>query len=152
MTAYVIERGDGGVSIMHTTGDVQTEISKWERASNTTAVSVRQAGALPDRTFRNAWKVNGAAVEIDMAKARDIHRDRLRLERGPLLEALDVEVLRAVETDDRAKIADIAAQKKALRDATEDPAIEAARTPEELKAIALPDLGITGVTAFARPG
>ena len=45
---------------------------------------VRDASSLTvpaDRTFRGAWQFSGDAVEIDMAAARDIHRDNLRAER-----------------------------------------------------------------------
>ena len=40
---------------------------------------VRDASSLTvpsDRTFRGAWKFNGDAVEIDMAAAREIHKDK----------------------------------------------------------------------------
>lgn len=74
-------------------------------------------------------------ITINMDKARDIHRDRLRAMRQPVLEALDVEYQRADEQADANLKADIAARKQALRDVTADPAIEAAKTPEELSAI-----------------
>jgi len=45
-----------------------------------------------------------------------------------------VAFMRAVEAGDTAKQAEIAAKKQALRDATDDPVITAAQTPEELKA------------------
>ena len=99
---------------------------------------VRDASSLTvptDRTFRDAWQFSGAAVEIDMAAARDIHRDNLRAERKPLLEALDVAYMRALE-DDTGTV-DITAEKQALRDVTEDPRIDAAATPDELKALTL---------------
>lgn len=88
-----------------------------------------------DRTFRGAWQFNGAAVEIDMAKARDIHRDNLRVERAPKLAALDVAYMKALETS--GDTAAIAAEKQALRDVTADARIEAAATPEALKALTL---------------
>ena len=99
---------------------------------------VRDASSLTvptDRTFRGAWQFNGDAVEIDMVAARDIHRDNLRAERKPLLEALDVAYMRALE-DDTGTV-DITAEKQALRDVTEDPRIDAAATPDELKALTL---------------
>jgi len=74
-------------------------------------------------------------IRVNMDKARDIKRDIIRSERKPLFEALDVEFMRSVEAADLAKQAEIAAKKQALRDATQDPAIEAAQTPEELKAV-----------------
>ena len=99
---------------------------------------VRDASSLTvpaDRTFRGAWQFNGAAVEIDMAAARDIHRDNLRREREPKLAALDVDYMKALEQG--GDTAAIAAQKQALRDITADARIEAAATPNELKALTL---------------
>jgi hypothetical protein len=87
-----------------------------------------------DRTFRNAWVVESGAVSVDMPMAREIHRDHLREMRKPLLEQSDVEFIRAIEARDLDLQAQIAAKKVALRDVTRDPLIEAARTPEELKA------------------
>jgi hypothetical protein len=99
---------------------------------------VRDASSLTvpaDRTFRGAWAFNGAAVEIDMAAARGIHRDNLRAERAPKLAALDVAYMKALEQS--GDTAAIAAQKQALRDVTGDARIEAAATPDALKALTL---------------
>lgn len=88
-----------------------------------------------DRIFRNAWRANGKRIDVDMPKAREIHRDRLRRLRAPLLEALDVEYMRADERNDQEEKKRISDRKVILRDVTTDPAIEAASTPEELKAV-----------------
>jgi hypothetical protein len=99
---------------------------------------VRDASSITvpaDRTFRGAWAFNGAAVEIDMTKARDIHRDNLRAERAPKLAALDVAYMKALEQGGDTFY--IAADKQALRDVTTDPRIEAAATPDALKALTL---------------
>jgi len=101
---------------------------------------VRDAASLTmptDRVFRGAWQFNGDAVEVDMVKARDIHRDNLRTERNPRLEALDTDWFRAAETGDTTAQSAIAASKQALRDVTSDARIEEATTPEELKALTL---------------
>ena len=74
-------------------------------------------------------------IKVNMTKAREIKRDQLRAERKPLLEQLDVEFMRAQEQGDQAKADEIAAKKQALRDVTDDPAIDAATTPDELKAV-----------------
>ena len=74
-------------------------------------------------------------ITVNMDKARDIKKDMIRAERKAKLEALDVEFMRAVEAGDTAAQATIAAKKQALRDATDDPAIAAATTPDELKAV-----------------
>lgn len=96
---------------------------------------VGQESIPADRSFRNAWKAAPGRVEVDMPKARDIHRDALRAKRAPLMAALDVEYMRADENGDAAKKAEIAAKKQTLRDVTKAPEIEAARTPDELKAV-----------------
>jgi len=96
---------------------------------------IADAADIPaDRTFRNAWTHDEAGIKVDMAKARDIHRDRLRALRAPKLKALDADYMRALEAKDIPKQADIIGRKQALRDVTADPAIEEAKTPEELAA------------------
>jgi hypothetical protein len=74
-------------------------------------------------------------ITVNMDKARDIKKDMIRAERNPKLAALDVEFMRAVEQGDTELQATIVAKKQALRDATDDPAILAAQTPDELKAV-----------------
>ena len=72
-------------------------------------------------------------IGVNITKAKDIWRDKIREERKPKLEALDVEFMRAVEAGDTDAQATISAKKQALRDATDDPIIEAATTVTELK-------------------
>ena len=71
-------------------------------------------------------------INVNMTKARDIHREKVRQARNPLLAAKDVEFQRALETG--ADTASIVSEKQALRDAPAAAAIDAATTPEELKA------------------
>jgi len=99
---------------------------------------IRDAASLTvpaDRTFRGAWQFDGNAVEIDMTKARDIHRDNLRAERAPKLDKLDIEWFRAVEAG--GDTAAIATAKRRLRNVTADSRIADAATPEALKALTL---------------
>lgn len=77
-------------------------------------------------------------ISIDMDKARALHRARLRIVRKPLLDALDLAWKRAMEAGDAKRAAAVAAEQQALRDLPADPAIDAAKTPEQLLA-ALPD-------------
>lgn len=99
-----------------------------------------------DRTFRGAWQFNGDVVEVDMAAARDIHREHLREERAPRFDALDAAWFRAAETNDTEAQANVAAQKQAMRNVTDDARIEAAATSDELKALTL-DVLIEGASA-----
>ena len=71
-------------------------------------------------------------INVNMTKARDLHRDKVRFARDPKLASKDVEFQRALETG--ADTTAIVAAKQALRDAPAAAAIEAATTPDELKA------------------
>jgi len=73
-------------------------------------------------------------IKVSMTKARKIKRESLREERKPLLEKLDVDFMRAQEQNDSERAEQIAEKKQLLRDVTKAPEIEAASTPEELKA------------------
>ena len=82
-------------------------------------------GALPDKS--------SVKITVDMSKAREIKRNMIRAERGPVMQSLDVDYMRALEGNDTAALAGVAAKKQALRDATVAPEIDAALTPEQLK-------------------
>ena len=69
---------------------------------------------------------------VDMAKAREIHKNNIRSARQPLLEALDIEFQKALETG--ASTTDIVAKKQALRDAPADSGITSASDTDALKA------------------
>jgi len=71
------------------------------------------------------------AIIIDINKAKDITKDRLRVERKPLLEAQDVAFQRALESS--ADTSAIVAEKQRLRDITT--LVDTANTIEELKAL-----------------
>jgi len=68
-------------------------------------------------------------IKIDIAKAKDITKDRLRQERKPLLESLDVQFQRALETG--ADTTAIVAEKQKLRDITLT--VDSMTTVEQLK-------------------
>ena len=69
---------------------------------------------------------------VDMAKAREIHKNNIRRAREPKLAELDVEFQKALETG--ASTTDIVAKKQALRDAPADSGIAAASDTDALKA------------------
>ena len=102
---------------------------------------VREASSLTvptDRTFRGAWQFNGDAVDVDMTAALAIHKDNLRAERKPRLDALDIDFMQALEAG--TSTTQIATDKATLRDITDDARLAAATTPDELKALDLATL------------
>ena len=68
-------------------------------------------------------------ITVNITKAKDIVKDRLRAERKPLLEAQDVAFQRALETS--ADTTAIVAEKARLRDITNQ--VDTMTTVEELK-------------------
>ena len=70
-------------------------------------------------------------ITINLDKAKDITKDRLRLERKPLLEAEDVKFMQAQETESDTTA--IVAEKQRLRDITKK--ADTCKTTDELKAL-----------------
>ena len=78
------------------------------------------------------------AIIIDIPKAKDITKDRLRAKRKPKLEALDVEQMKVLGDQDAINAID--GLKQQLRDAPAQ--VDNLKTVEELKAVTLPDVGV----------
>ena len=78
-------------------------------------------------------------ISIDMNKAKEIWKDYLRYERAPILEKLDLEFIKALESGNTEEQDKIKKTKQDLRDVTADPRIVKASSPEELKSLKLVD-------------
>ena len=85
-----------------------------------------------NRDFRGAWSLSGNVISEDLTKAKEIFKDKMREVRKPLLEAKDVELMKALEAGSDTSA--IASAKQALRDAPSASAIDAASNMTELKA------------------
>lgn len=133
----VMDDGRGIKRFTLTQDDIITEIHRaFGPGARPVSHAVMAWADLPtDRTYRDAWTVVDDQIGYDMAKAREIHKDRLRTERAPKLAELDIAYLQALEAGNTKAQQDIAAQKQALRDVTDDPAIEAAAGIATLKAV-----------------
>ena len=71
------------------------------------------------------------SFSINMSKAKDITKDRLRAERKPLLEAQDILFMQSQESS--ADTTAIVAEKARLRDITKD--ADSCTTTDQLKAL-----------------
>ena len=100
-----------------------------------------------EKTFRSAWEVtNGSnVININIEKAKDVWRNKIRSARIKPLETLDKEFMFALERGE--STVEIAAKKQALRDAPALDSISEATTQEELTAIQpIPDYVIDETT------
>ena len=72
-------------------------------------------------------------ITVNLTKAKDITKNRLRADRKPLLAEQDVLFMQAQESE--ADTTDIVAEKQRLRDITKD--ADACTTTDELKALSV---------------
>ena len=90
-----------------------------------------------ERTFREAWTAGAnpedGVISVNMDAAKDIWRDKIRTARKPELERLDAEFMQLLETG--ADTTAIVAHEHGVRDAPAHADIDAATTPDELKAV-----------------
>ena len=131
------EAGNYPVSWSVQFADETKEIDKYKEANTEFTViessPISFSNIPKDRTFRKAWETSADTISVNMSKAKEIYKNKLREMRKPPLEALDVEFMLALEKGNSTK--DIVERKQALRDVTDHQAIEAATTPEELKQV-----------------
>jgi hypothetical protein len=136
---HLIKKKDGSVAIMTTVSDdidPSDEFLKWSQEANDEIESHRpmEESEIPqDRYFRGAWIHKDDSIDVDIDKAKNIHRDVIRELRKPLLEALDIEFTRASESKDESKMKELIDKKNALRDVTQHSILLNASTPEEIK-------------------
>ena len=127
--AIIFTNDNGGVSVCIPTGEISIEAVK---AKDTPAGSIIvDQSTLPnsDNDFFDAWELSGSTVSVNLSKAKEITRARLRAEREPLLQAQDVLFQRALETS--ADTTAIVAEKQRLRDITNQ--VDSATTTAQLR-------------------
>ena len=89
------------------------------------------ASSLPkDREFRDAWTIDG---EIDLGKAKEIWRKKIRVARDKKLKELDIKWMKAMERGDTNIAASIASNKQTLRNLPDREEIRRAETLDQLK-------------------
>jgi hypothetical protein len=156
----IINNGDGSVAILHPAPEMFDSKSRTRKLLESKGVvftsdeevlqyiiskdvpvgkehRIVDAAKLPsDRTFRDAWTddFDTDTVDVDITKAKEIRKNHLRELRKPLLEALDIDFMRALEQG-KSTIS-ITSKKQALRDITK------VSLPDDLEALKdfIPDI------------
>ena len=116
MKVIIFTNDNGGVSVCVPTGELDIEAVK---AKDTPSHSIIvDASELPesDNDFFDAWELADNVVSVNIEKAKEITKKRLRAEREPLLAAQDVAYMRALEAGQDTSA--IVAKKQRLRDIT----------------------------------
>ena len=127
----IFTNDNGGVSVCIPTGELPIEqVQSKDCPANSYIVAVT---SLPeaDNDFFDAWEQTKGVVTVNITKAKEITKNRLRAERAPLLAAQDVAFQRALETG--ADTTAIVAEKARLRDVTH--LVDGCSSTAELRAL-----------------
>lgn len=129
----IFTNDNGGVSVCIPTGELPIEQVQAKDIPAGVKSYIVDASTLPenDNDFFDAWEQTKGVVTVNVDKAREITKARLRAEREPLLAAQDVAFQRAMETGGDLKA--IVAEKNRLRDVTS--LADRCTTTDELRAL-----------------
>lgn len=115
----IIYKTETGICIIHPTGEIPIE-AVFEKdvpeKYKSTAQIVDDSVIPSDRRLRNAWDFKDGKITEDLEKSKEITKDRLRREREPLLQDLDIQYMRASE--EKKDTTSIVNEKQRLRDIT----------------------------------
>jgi len=129
--AIIFENSTGGVSVCIPTGELSIqEVQTKDTPAGSFIVNVTD---LPNQynDFFDAWELKDGKVEVNLPKAVEITKKRLRSEREPLMSVQDVAFQRALESGADTTL--IVAEKNRLRAITS--LADAETTLEGLRAI-----------------
>ena len=129
MQVIIFTNDNGGVSVTVPTGELSIEAVKSKDTPSGSIIVDQSTLPSSDNDFFDAWELSGTTVLVNISKAKEITRKRLRKEREPLLAAQDVLFQRALETS--ADTTAIVAEKQRLRDITNQ--VDSATTTTQLR-------------------
>jgi hypothetical protein len=129
----IFTNSDGGVSVCVPTGEISVQEVQAKDIPEGVESFIVDASTLleADNDFFNAWEQAEGLITVNLDKAKELTKARLRRERAPLLAAQDVAFQRALETG--ADTSAIVAEKQRLRDITN--LTDQATTLDQLRAI-----------------
>ena len=131
--AIIFTNDNGGVSTCIPTGEISIEAVMEKDVPKGRNAKIVNIVDLPnqDNDFYDAWELVSGKVEVNLTKAKELTKKRLRMERAPLLTAQDIAFQRAIEEGKDTSA--IVAEKNRLRDITD--LADAETTLEGLRAI-----------------
>ena len=129
----IFTNDNGGVATCIPTGEISIEAVLEKDVPKGKGARIVNMSDLPNQynDFYDAWEMDATSVTVNLAKAKELTKARLRAERTPLLAAQDVLFQRAQESGADTTV--IVAEKNRLRDVTN--LADACTTLEELRAL-----------------
>jgi hypothetical protein len=131
--AIIFTNDNGGVSTCIPTGEISIDAVMEKDVPKGKGARIVNIVDLPNQynDFYDAWEMDATSITVNLDKAKEITKKRLRVERAPLLEAQDILFQRALESG--ADTTAIVAEKQRLRDITA--LADTATTLEELRSL-----------------
>lgn len=131
--AIIFTNDNGGVSTCIPTGEISIEAVLAKDVPEGRGARIVNLTDLPNQynDFYDAWEMDATNVTVNLDKAKELTKKRLRAEREPLLAAQDVAFQRALESG--ADTTAIVAEKQRLRDITA--LTDTVTTLEELRSL-----------------
>lgn len=125
---------EGGVSVIHPTGELSIEEVAAKDVPEGVAYEIVEDDAIPsDRTFRAAWVMGDCCIDHDLDKCRAIGHDMRRAARAAEFAPHDDVIAKQIPGAD-AQAAEASRQEIRDKYAAVQDAIDAAATPDEIKA------------------
>ena len=129
----IFQNAEGGVSVIVPTGELPIEEVAAKDVPEGVAYEIVEDDAIPaDRFFRNAWVANGAAVDVDLDKAKDIGHDMRRTKREAEFAPFDAIIMKQIPGNSAVE-AEASRQEIRFKYALIQDAINVAETPDEIK-------------------
>ena len=127
----IFTNDQGGVSVCIPTGEISIGEVKNKDCPVDSYIIPESVLPLADKDFFDAWEQKSGVVFVNIQKAKEITKKRLRSERQHLLELQDIEFQRAIESGSSTQ--SIIAEKQRLRDITN--LVDQAKTLDDLRSI-----------------
>jgi hypothetical protein len=133
MQVIIFTNDNGGVATTIPTGEISIEAVMSKDVPEGRGARIVNYTDLPiqHNDFYDAWEMTATTVQVNMAKAKELTKARLRAERTPLLQAQDVAFQRALE--EGSDTTAIVAEKQRLRNITD--LADSATSLEELRSL-----------------
>ncbi len=130
----IYQNSEGGVSVIHPTGELPIEEVAAKDVPEGVAYEIVEDDAIPsDRTFRNAWVLGDCCIEHDLDKCKALGHTMRRAKRAEEFAPHDEVIMKQIPGAD-AEAAEAARQEIRDKYAAIQDAIDAAATPEDIKA------------------
>ena len=126
----IYQNESGGVAVIVPTGSVELALKDVPEG---TPYEIVDAADIPsDRFFRGAWVANGAAVDVDLDKAKDIGHDKRRAKREEEFAPFDAIIMKQIPGNSAVE-AEASRQEIRFKYALIQDAINVAETTDEIK-------------------